>query len=215
MILVAKTDKEAVGINSYLDTYNKVILCIRQSTTANKEDPLWINWFHIYQLVRGLWEDRTGNQLTTKAFLYNFLKGYKVKLSDISRTDRSAVNTAFWDVLKPGWKTYPYQCPLVKRLNYLRHKQIHERIVNNASTYTLLTCMLDNPRSPKLKSKEAFFSWEGKGGNFLFHLFEKGTGENEGRKRDRTEDAIGLAGRMRINSIVGTQDMASDDEVKQ
>jgi hypothetical protein len=212
---VAKTDDEAVDIHSYLDSYNKVVCRIRQSTTTDIDDPLWINWLHIYQLVRGLWEDRVGNQLTTKSFLYTFLKGYKVKLSDISRTERSPVNTEFWDVLKPGRKTYPYQCPFIKRLNYLRHKKIHERIVNNAATYTSLTFMLDHPRSTKLKSKQPFYVWEGKGGKPLFFLFNKSSGEIEGRKRDRAEDAIGSTGRMRMDLIKANTDVASTEDVKQ
>jgi hypothetical protein len=212
---VAKTDDEAVDMHSYLDSYNKVVTRIWQSTTEDIHNPLWVNWLHIYQLVRGLWEDRVGNQLTTKTFLYTFLKTYKVKLSDLSRTDRSAVNTAFWDVLKPGRKTYPYQCPFVKRLNYLRHKKIHERIVSNAATHTSLTFMLDHPRSSKLKSKKPFYVWEGKSGKPLFFLFDKGTGETERRKRERTEDAIVSTGRMRMDMIEDNTNMATAEDVKQ
>jgi hypothetical protein len=212
---VAKTDDEAVDIHSYLDSYNKVVTRIRQSTTADINNPLWVNWLHIYHLVRGLWEERVGNQLTTKTFLYTFLKGYKLKLSELSRTDRSTVNTAFWDVLKPGRKTYPYQCPFVKRLNYLRHKKIHERIVSNAATHTSLTFMLDHPRSSKLKNKKPFHVWEGNSGKPLFFLFDKGSGETERRKRDRTEDALLSTGRMRMNLMEDNTNMATAEDVKQ
>jgi hypothetical protein len=173
----ARSDAEAVEFSGNLDTIPKVCRRVRASVVRAKDDVRWINWYHLYQLLKGLWEERVGNMLSPKNFVYSFLKKKGWKMPDISRTELSNLDKAFLGEVKTTrrGKTNPYKSPLVQRLASVRNKKMYEKFTSHASKETGLLFMIDLPRGKILREKTAYHTWEGLQGNNLFYLYEMGS----------------------------------------
>jgi hypothetical protein len=88
IMTLRRTYAKAVGTSGTLDMMLEACRQVCTSMVSVKQDVRWINWFHLYQLLEGLWwEDGVGNRIGPANFVYDFLKNRKWKLPDITRTD--------------------------------------------------------------------------------------------------------------------------------
>ena len=202
---VATTDAEAIEFQTTVDTMTKACRRVRVSMTREKTSPRWINWYHLYQLLKGLWMDVPGNKLSPKNFVYNFLKEKRVKSPLITRTELAQIDKDFLDQLRPNRKSDPYQSPLQQRLAFTRNKKLYERLKNNTTKSTGLSFMVDRPRGKALSQnhKEPYHTWTEIQGVKLFYLYDQNIQETtvaaaSPRKRDRLDDSLETLGSLQL-----------------
>jgi hypothetical protein len=178
---VATTDAKAIEFQTTVDTMSKACRRVRVSMTRDKASPRWINWYHLYQLLKGLWMDVPGNKLSPKNFVYNFLKEKRVKSPNITRTELAQIDKDFLDELRPDRKSDPYQSPLQTRLAFTRNKKLYERLKNNTLKATGLSFMVDRPRGESLgPNQEPYHTWTELQGVKIFYLYDQ-------KKQDTTD----------------------------
>jgi hypothetical protein len=215
---VATTDAEAVEYESAVNTMTKACRRVRVSMTRDKTCPRWSNWFHLYQLLKGLWEDKPGNQLSPKNFVYTFLKKKRVKTPNITRTELADIDKEFLLQLYPGRKSAPYQSPLIQRVAFSRNKKLYDRIKEHTLKSTGLSFMIDRPRANKdFQKQQPYHTWQEVQGRKLFYLYDQkidgltSSGTSQ-RKRDRVDEELETGARLKLDQ--STQAMSDTDDVR-
>ena len=220
---VATTDAETVEFENDVDTMTKACRRLRVSMTRDKTSPRWINWFHLYQVLKGLWEDKPGNLLSPKNFVYEFLKERRVKTPPINRSELAKIDKEFLDQLYPNRRSDPYQSPLIQRVGFLRNKKLYERIKKHTAKATGLSFLIDRPRGNKdFQKQDPYHTWKEVEGRKLFYLYDHKitepsiTGTSQ-RKRDRVGDDMETQARLKLDQsdTVSTNNVQGNIKVMQ
>ena len=220
---VATTDAETVEFETDVDTMSKACRRLRVSMTRDKTCPRWNNWFHLYQVLKGLWEDKPGNQLSPNNFIYEFLKQKRVKTPTINRRELAKLDKEFLDQLYPNRKSDPYQSPLIQRVGFLRNNKLYERIKKHTAKSTGLTFLIDRPRGNKeFQKQDPYHTWKEIEGRRLFYLYDQKVQEHSiagtsQRKRDRVEGDMETQARLKLDQsdTVSTNDVQGNIKVMQ
>ena len=215
---VATTEHELLSYNERIDNLAKVCMRVRVSMTRSKDSVLWNNWFHFYQLVKGLWLDEPGNTLSPRNFAYEYLKSKRIKLPTNSRTVTDPMDKDFLDQILPGRRTDPYGSPFQQYLSMWRHKRLYKRLTENAGKVSNLLFMVDSPRGKDLRKTVPYHTWNMAKGKGLFYLYDRIVSNDKTtvvgqRKRDRAPDEMSggnnLEDQMRTvtGALVGDHDL--------
>jgi hypothetical protein len=201
---VSTTDAKTIEYESSINTMAQACRRIRVSMTRDRSSRWWKNWYHLYQLLKGLWEDKPGNQLSPKNFVYTYLKKKRVKSPNISRTELASIDRDFLKSIYPEKEYRPNQSPLHTRVAFSRNKKLYERIKKHTAKVTGLAFMIDKPRGNKeFQKQEPYHVWKEVEGTKLFYLYDQKIGDIAGaatvqRKRDQVDDEEETGSRLRI-----------------